>query len=74
MKQLELKTKTLKKLCNIQNMDRTINRGGKIEQAVTLRPNHAGKDIHHQFFIVDIGPDDFIFRYPFLEAASLSID
>ena len=74
VKQLELKTRGLKKPRNVQNVDRTINKGGKIEHAVTLKLKHAGKDICHQFFVADIGPNNFIFGYPFLEAASPNID
>lgn len=55
-------------------MDGTINKGRKIEHAVTLKLKHARKDVCHQFFVADIGPNNFIFGYPFLEAASLNID
>ena len=28
----------------------------------------------HKFFVADIGPDDFIFGYPFFESAKPNID
>ena len=74
VKQLELKSRTLKKPRNIWNVDGTINKGGKIEHAVTLKLNHTRKEVYHQFFVADIGPNDFIFGYPFLEAADPSIN
>ena len=32
--------------------------------------NHCGVKITHVFFVADIGPDDFILGYPFLEASA----
>ena len=55
-------------------MDGMINKGSKIEHTVTLKLSHNGKEMNHQFFVVDIGPDDFIFGYLFLKATSPSIN
>jgi len=54
---------------NVRNVDGTPNKAGKITEAVDLVTQHQGIKITHVFFIVDIGPDDFILGYPFLEAS-----
>jgi len=46
------------------------NKAGNITNAIDLVTNHRGTKITHVFFIADIGPDDFILGYPFLEASA----
>ena len=46
------------------------NKAGNITKAVDLVANHRGTKITHVFFVADIGPDDFILGYPFLEASA----
>jgi hypothetical protein len=41
---------------------------GKIVEAIDLVTDHRGTKATHAFFVADIGLDDFIFGYPFLEA------
>ncbi len=53
---------------NVRNVDGMPNKAGKITEAVDLVLDHRGTKETHVFFVVDIGPDDFIFGYPFLEA------
>ena len=74
VRQLELQKTKLAHPRNVRNVDGTTNKGGRIEHTVALSINHHGKQIHHQFFIADIGPDDFILGYPFFEAANPDIN
>jgi len=55
---------------NVCNVDGTPNKAGKITEAVDLVTNHRGTKITHVFFVADIGLDDFILGYPFLEASA----
>lgn len=74
VRQLELRTNKLQQPHDVQNVDRTVNKGRQIEKTTTLCINHEGRTTSHRFFIMDIGPDDFIFGYLFLEAASLKVN
>ena len=58
----------------MQNVDGTPNKAGKIVEAIDLVTNHRGIKVTHAFFVADIGPDDFIFGYPFLEANEPKVD
>ena len=59
---------------DVRNVDGTTNKGGQISQTTTLKIQHNGTETAHKFFVADIGPDDFIFRYPFFESAKPNID
>jgi len=67
---LGLKTRKLVNPRNVRNVDRTPNKARKITDAVDLVTTHRGIAITHVFFVADIGPDDFILGYPFLEASA----
>jgi len=74
IKQLKLTTQTLPKARKVQNIDRTSNKAGQILTAVDLTVNNNGEQALHAFYIADIGQDDFILGYPFLEASNPDID
>jgi len=67
---LGLPTRKLQNPRKVRNVDGTTNKAGNITEAVDLVANHRGTKITHVFFITDIGPDDFILGYPFLEASA----
>jgi len=74
VKQLKLITRTLPKARKVQNVDRTNNKAGQILEVVDLMVNNNGEQALHAFYVADIGQDDFILGYPFLEASSPDID
>jgi len=66
--------RTLPKAQKVQNVDRTNNKAGQILEAVDLTVNNNGEQALHAFYVADIGQDDFILSYPFLEASNLDVD
>ena len=74
VKNLKLMTRTLQKARKVQNVDGTTNKSGQILEAVDLTVNNNGKQALHAFYVADIGQDDFILGYPFLEASNPDID
>src|SRR5258708_18989572 len=74
VQELGMKTRKLHTPRNVQNVDGTPNKSGKIVEAIDLVINHRGNKATHIFFVADIGPDDFIFGYPFLEANAPNVD
>ena len=69
VQRLNLETRKLQHPRNVRNVDGIPNKAEKITEAVDLITNHRGTKVTHVFFVVDIGPDDFILGYPFLEAS-----
>jgi len=65
---------TLPKAQKVQNVDGTDNKAGQILEAVDLTVNNNGEQALHAFYIADIGQDDFILGYPFLEASNPDVD
>jgi len=55
-------------------VDGTDNKAGQILEAVDLTVNNNREQALHAFYIANIGQDDFILGYPFLEASNLDID
>ena len=74
VKSLKLTTWTLSKARKVQNVDGTTNKSGQILEAVDLTVNNNGEQALHAFYIANIGQDDFILGYPFLEASNPDID
>ena len=74
LRQLRLPTQNLERPRDVRNVDGTTNKGGQISQTTTLKIRHNGIETAHKFFVADIGPDDFIFGYPFFESAKPNID
>ena len=74
LQQLCLPIQDLERPRDIRNVDGTTNKGGRILQTTTLKIQHNGIETAHKFFVADIGPDDFIFGYPFFESARPNID
>jgi len=71
---LKIATKKLKTPRNVRNVDGTPNKAGKITEAAKLITNHSGTKTKHIFFVADIGPDDYILGFPFLEANEPTVD
>jgi len=74
VKQLGIKTKKLQTPRSIRNVDGTPNKAGKITGAAEFVTDHIGTKTRHIFFIADIGPDDYILGFPFLEANEPTVD
>ena len=74
VKNLKLMMRTLQKARKVQNVDGTTNKSGQILEAVDLTVNNNGEKALHAFYVADIGQDDFILGYPFLEASNPNID
>ena len=74
VKQLKLTTQILPKAQKVQNVDGTDNKAGQILEAVDLTVNNNREQALHAFYVADIGQDDFILGYPFLEASNPDID
>jgi len=66
--------RTLPKARKVQNVDGTDNKAGQILEAVDLTVNNNGEQALHAFYVADIGQDDFILGYPFLEASNPNVD
>ena len=74
VKSLGIKTRKLQVPCSIRNVDATPNKVEKIVEAADFITDHRGIKTTHVFFMADIGPDDFILGYPFLEANAPTIN
>jgi len=74
VKQLKLATQKLPKARKVQNVDGTDNKAGQILEAVDLTVNNNREQALHAFYIANIGQDDFILGYPFLEASNPDVD
>jgi hypothetical protein len=55
-------------------VDRTLNQSGEVNEGVVLIIKHDGRPQKHLFYITNIGEDDVILGYPFLEAANPNIN
>jgi len=55
-------------------VDGTNNKAGQILEAVDLTVNNNGEQALYAFYVADIGQDDFILGYPFLEASNSDVD
>jgi len=55
-------------------VDGTNNKAGQILEVVDLTVNNNGEQALHAFYVTDIGQDDFILGYPFLEASNPDVD
>ena len=58
----------------MKNVDNSPNRLGAVTHMVNIQVNYNNRTNIHRFLIADIGEDDLILGYPFLEAADPSID
>jgi hypothetical protein len=48
-------------------MDGTLNQSGEVTKGVILIIKHNGKPQKHLFYVANIGEDNIILGYPFLE-------
>ena len=74
LKNLSLKTTKLAKPRIVRNVDETINKSETITEAVELMVQYRDRITPHRFLVANIGEDDLILGYPFLEAAEPKID
>ena len=58
----------------VRNVDGTTNKMGEITHGVVFDIKYDGVPKKHMFYIVDIGVDDLILRYPFFKSAEPRID
>jgi hypothetical protein len=54
-------------------VDGTLNQSGEVTEGVVLIVKHNGKPQKHLFYMANIGEDNIILGYPFLEAANPKI-
>ena len=71
---LSLETIKLPRSRVVRNVDESINWSGTITQAVDFIVQCGDKVTPHQFLVANIGEDNLILGFPFLEAAEPKID
>jgi predicted aspartyl protease len=74
VEQLQLTKVKLPKPRKVKNVDGTLNQSGEVIEGVILIIKHNGKPQKHLFYVANIGEDDLILGYPFLEAANPEIN
>jgi len=74
VQRLQLPMKKLLRPRTVKNVDGTINKVGLIDHAVKLIVNYNGAKVKHNFFVADIGEDEFLLEYPFFEATQPDIN
>ena len=74
VERLSLERHKLAKSRTVKNVDNSPNRLGAVMHMVNIRVNYNNCTNIHRFLIADIGEDDLILGYPFLEAADPLID
>jgi hypothetical protein len=73
VEQLQLKRVKLPKPQKVKNVDGTLNQLGEVTEGVILIIKYNGKPQRHLFYIANIGEDNLILGYPFLEATNPKI-
>ncbi len=73
-KELALATYLLKKPRQVQNIDGTSNRLGKVTKEAKFQVFHESHCQTHRFLIADIGEDNIILGYLFFEVENPMID
>jgi hypothetical protein len=74
VEQLQLKRIKLPKPRKVKNVDGTLNQSGEVTEGVVLVIKYNGKPQKHLFYVANIGEDDLILGYPFLEAADPEVN
>jgi hypothetical protein len=74
IEQLQLKKVKLPKPQKVKNVDGMLNQSGEVTEGVNLIVKHDGKPQKHLFYVANIGEDDLILGYPFLEATNPEIN
>jgi hypothetical protein len=69
-----LKRVKLPKPQKVKNVDGMLNRSGEVTKGVTLIIKYNGRPQKHLFYVANIGEDNHILGYPFLEAANPKIN
>jgi hypothetical protein len=73
VEQLHLKKVKLPKPQKVKNMDGTLNQSREVTEGVILIIKYNGRPQKHLFYVANIGEDDLILGYPFLEATDPKI-
>jgi hypothetical protein len=73
VEQLQLKKITLPKSQKVKNVDGTLNQSGEVTEGVVLIFKYNGEPQRHLFYVTNIGEDDIILGYLFLEATNPKI-
>ena len=58
----------------VRNIDGSKNTIGEVTYDMVLRINYQEEDVDHHFFIIDLGTDDMIIGYPFLEVSNSQLN
>jgi hypothetical protein len=74
VEQLQLKRIELPKPQKVKNVDGTLNQSGEVTEGVVLVIKYNGKPQKHLFYVANIGEDNIILGYPFLEDADPKIN
>jgi hypothetical protein len=74
VEQLQLKKVELPKPQKVKNVDGTLNQSGEVTEGVILVIKYNGKPQKHLFYVANIGEDNLILGYPFLEAVNPEIN
>jgi reverse transcriptase-like protein len=74
MEELQLTSYALDCPRKVRNVDSTDNRLGEVMKEVQMRIYYEDHNEMHWLLVMDIGEDDIILGYPFLEAANPLID
>jgi hypothetical protein len=74
VEQLQLKRIKLPKPQKVKNVDGTLNQSGEVTKEIILIVKHNGRPQKHLFYVANIGEDDIILGYPFLEATDPKIN
>jgi hypothetical protein len=71
---LKLPTKQLKDPRWVYNVDGSNNKAGQITHECQLKMNYGGKELEQRFFVSDLGVDQALLGYPFLQEFNPKID
>ena len=74
IKELKIPLCQLRKKRNVRNVDGTPNRIGGVTHTANFMIQFGEYATLHQFLVAEIGEDDLILGYPFLEAANPTVD
>jgi RNase H-like domain found in reverse transcriptase/Reverse transcriptase (RNA-dependent DNA polymerase)/Integrase zinc binding domain/Chromo (CHRromatin Organisation MOdifier) domain/gag-polyprotein putative aspartyl protease len=74
IERLKLKTSRLPKKREVKNVDGSLNLSGSIEEEIHLFVKINDKKRKHRFYVTNLGTEEAILGYPFLEDANPMID
>jgi len=74
VQRLKLTTHILKEPQYIYNIDGSNNKAGQITHSCQLELTYGNKNVRQQFFISDLGQDQALLGYPFLQEFNPQVD